>query len=85
MFDAIAPALLLFGVAFLVELCAAGYTRAVAHDRAGWALLFSAANCLLGWLLFAAVVERDVHLWPIAAAGEILGTAAMMRMGKRRL
>ncbi len=75
--------LIMFGFAFLMELCGAGYTIAIARGRDNWAIALSALNAIFGWGLILYVVY-DVQLFPAAIAGEVAGTMAAMRLAHRR-
>ncbi len=75
--------LVMFAVAFLMELCGAGYTVAIARDKDTWAIVLSALNAIFGWGLMLYVVY-DVQLFPAAIAGEIAGTMAAMRLAHQR-
>jgi hypothetical protein len=70
--------------AFATEVCAFGYTRYNAREDDKMTLLFSALSAVIGWYLFYAVVTYDIRYWPIPAVTEILATAVMARVTKRR-
>ncbi len=74
--------LLVFIVAFIVELCATGYTLSVAKGNYDKAILFSVLLTLLNTGVFFFAIDNRVLLAP-SALGEILGTVTMLRFGAR--
>ncbi len=74
---------IMFGFAFFMELCGAGYTIAIARGHDNWAIVLSALNAIFGWGLILYVVY-DVQLFPAAIVGEVTGTVAAMRLARRR-
>ncbi len=75
--------LLMFLIALGVELCGAGYTIAIARGKDNWAIVLSALNAVLAWGLLVYIVT-DVQTLPAAIAGEVAGTAAALRLAKRK-
>ena len=73
----------MFLLALTMELCAAGYTIAIARSKDNWAVILSAASAVLGWGILLYVVT-DIQTMPAAIAGEVLGTVAALRISKRR-
>lgn len=78
-----AQALFIFVVAFCAELCAAGYTLALARGRVKWAVLCSGLIALLNAGIFIGIVDQHALLIP-SVLGEVCGTAAMMRLTIKR-
>ncbi len=74
--------LLVFCVAFVIELCATGYTLSIAKERYDRAIAFSVILTLLNAGVFFLAMDNRVLLAP-SALGEILGTVTMLRFGHR--
>jgi hypothetical protein len=73
---------LLFGVAFVSEMCAVGYTLAVARNKQMMAAIFSGAIALLNAGILLSIVSDHGLLAP-SILGEVAGTVAMLRLGNR--
>ncbi len=69
--------LLVFCVAFVIELCATGYTLSIAKERYDRAIAFSVMLTLLNAGVFFVAMDNRVLLAP-SALGEILGTVTML-------
>jgi hypothetical protein len=75
---------LMFILSFLVECAGAGYTVAIARNRIILAIVFSALNSVLAWVMVLFIV-CNVQLMPAAIIGDVLGTSIMLKISLRRL
>ncbi len=74
--------LLLFSVAFVSEMCAVGYTLAVARNKQMMAAIFSGAIALLNAGMLLSIVSDHSLLAP-SILGEVIGTVVMLRLSNR--
>ncbi len=72
----------MFAIAFLVEVCGAGYTIAIARGKDNWAIVLSVMNSILSYGLLVYVVY-DMQLFPAAIAGEVIGTTAALKIARK--
>jgi hypothetical protein len=73
---------LLFTIAFVSEMCAVGYTLAVARNQQMMAAICSGAIALLNAGILLSVVSDHALLAP-SVLGEVAGTVAMLRLTNR--
>jgi hypothetical protein len=73
--------LIVFIVAFIAELCAAGYTIALARGNAAVAVVASLLIGIINWGIVLFVIDNHTLVLP-SVLGEVVGTAVAMRVAR---
>ncbi len=75
--------LVMFGLAFLIELLGTLYVLALQRKQLKAAVVISLLDAFIGWApLFIILYADDIHLFPFAVVGQATATVIALRMGK---
>lgn len=78
--------LLMFSLAFGIELLGTLYIVALQRKQVSTAIAISLLDAVIGWApLFFVLYADDLHLFPFAVAGQTIATVIALRVGKLKV